>query len=118
MFSIYAKVTTPETSPILGPAQSPNQIIDPLDYTHPNNGVISGIELLYTCCSRTPPSGMGMSSISSVSGNANNVITNTNTNSIQTNVPITDDILEKCKQETHFTQYNYRAITPRQMPPF
>jgi hypothetical protein len=27
-------------------------------------------------------------------------------------------VLEKCKDENHFTHYNYRVTTPRQMPPF
>jgi hypothetical protein len=117
MFSIYAKVTTPESSPILGPAQSPTpQIFEPLDSTAKQQeqqeqqqhllDKMGGIGLLCACCSHTRGAGYDITNI-------------TNTTSIQTNASIPDVyILEKCKHETHFTHYNYRAITPRQMPPF
>ena len=122
MFSIYAKVTTPESSPILGPAQSPNQPLEPLDSTSNQQqqhqqqqelDKMGGIGLLCACCSRardsTTITGYDIAPLSD-----NNI---TNATSIQTNANITD-VLEKCKHETHFTHYNYRVITPRQMPPF
>jgi hypothetical protein len=125
MFSIYAKVITPESSPILGPTQSPNQTMDPppLDSLSKQQQLIDnpvGIGLLCACCSRTRTRGSGSSrtpiteyDIAQLSDNINNITTI----NIQTNAPITD-VLEKCKHETHFTHYNYRVITPRQMPPF
>jgi len=133
MFSIYSKVTTPESSPILGPAQSPTpQTFEPLDSTSKQQtqqqqqqqqeqqeqqqhllDKMGGIGLLCACCSRargsTTITGYDIAPLSD-----NNV---TNATNIQTNAPITD-VLEKCKHETHFTHYNYRVITPRQMPPF
>ena len=128
MFSIYAKVTTPESSPILGPAQSPSpQTFDPLDSTSKQQqqeqqqqeqqqqqllDKMGGIGLLCACCSRA----RGSTTITGydIAPLSDNI---TNTTSIQTNVPITE-VMEKCKHETHFTHYNYRVITPRQMPPF
>ena len=128
MFSIYAKVTTPESSPILGPAQSPTlQTFDPLDSTSKQQpqeqeqhqqeqqqllDKMGGIGLLCACCSRA----RGSTTITGydIAPLSDNI---TNINSIQTNAPITE-VLEKCKHETHFTHYNYRVITPRQMPPF
>ena len=130
MFSIYAKVTTPESSPILGPAQGPNQTFDPLDSTSKQQeqqqqeqqqqeqqqqqllDKMGGIGLLCACCSRA----RGSTSITGydIAPLSDNI---TNTTSIQTNAPITE-VMEKCKHETHFTHYNYRVITPRQMPPF
>ena len=133
MFSIYSKVTTPESSPILGPAQSPTpQTFEPLDSTSKQQpqeqqqhqqeqqqqqqqllDKMGGIGLLCACCSRargsTTITGYDIAPLSD-----NNI---TNATNIQTNAPITD-VLEKCKNETHFTHYNYRVITPRQMPPF
>ena len=127
MFSIYSKVTTPESSPILGPAQSPTpQTFEPLDSTSKQQtqqhqqeqqeqqqhllAKMGGIGLLCACCSRargsTTITGYDIAPLSD-----NNI---TNATNIQTNAPI----LEKCKHETHFTHYNYRVITPRQMPPF
>ena len=124
MFSIYAKVLTPESSPILGPMQSPNQTMDQLDSLPKQQQLIDkpdGIGLLCACCSRTRTRTRGSSStpiteydIAQLSDNINNITTAV---SIQTNAPITD-VLEKCKHETHFTHYNYRVITPRQLPPF
>ena len=115
MFSIYAKVTTPESSPILGPAQGPSpQTFDPLDSTSKQQqqeqtlDKMGGIGLLCACCSRARGSTTITGDIAPLSDNI------TNTTSIQNNAPI----LEKCKHETHFTHYNYRVITPRQMPPF
>jgi hypothetical protein len=126
MFSIYAKVLTPESSPILGPMQSPNQTMDQLDSLPKQQQLIDkpdGIGLLCACCSRTRTRDSSSSSRTpiteydiaqlSLSDNINNITTI----NIQTNAPITD-MLEKCKHETHFTHYNYRVITPRQMPPF
>jgi hypothetical protein len=128
MFSIYAKVTTPESSPILGPAQSPTlQTFDPLDSTSKQQpqeqeqhqqeqqqllDKMGGIGLLCACCSRA----RGSTTITGydIAPLSDNI---TNINSIKTNAPITE-VLEKCKHETHFTHYNYRVITPRQMPPF
>ena len=125
MFSIYAKVTTPESSPILGPAQGPNQTFDPLDSTSKQQeqqqqeqqqqqllDKMGGIGLLCACCSRA----RGSTTITGydIAPLSDNI---TNTTSIQTNAPITE-VMEKCKHETHFTHYNYRVITPRQMPPF
>lgn len=122
MFSVYAKVITPETSPILGPTQSPIQSIEPLNSTSQQQqdqeqilDTMGGIGLLCACCSRTR--GSMNTSISTydsapVSDNINNTI------SIQTNTAPMTHVLEKCKHETHFTHYNYRVITPRQMPPF
>ena len=128
MFSIYAKVTTPESSPILGPAQSPTlQTFDPLDSTSKQQpqeqeqhqqeqqqllDKMGGIGLLCACCSRA----RGSTTITGydIAPLSDNI---TNTTSIQTNAPITE-VMEKCKHETHFTHYNYRVITPRQMPPF
>jgi hypothetical protein len=128
MFSIYAKVTTPESSPILGPAQSPSpQTFDPLDSTSKQQqqeqqqqeqqqqqllDKMGGIGLLCACCSRA----RGSTTITGydIAPLSDNI---TNTTSIQTNAPITE-VMEKCKHETHFTHYNYRVITPRQMPPF
>ena len=134
MFSIYAKVTTPESSPILGPAQSPTpQTFDPLDSTSKRQerqeqqeqqkeqqkeqqqllDKMGRIGLLCACCSRargsTTITGYDIAPLSD-----NNI---TNATNIQTNAPITE-VLEKCKHETHFTHYNYRVTTPRQMPPF
>ena len=122
MFSVYAKVITPETSPILGPIQNPSQSFESLNSTSQQQqqdqgqllDKMGGIGLLCACCSRTR--GSMSTTISSydsapVSDNTNNTV------SIQTNAPMTD-VLEKCKHETHFTHYNYRVITPRQMPPF
>ena len=127
MFSIYAKVTTPESSPILGPLQSPTtQTFEPLDSTsnqqqqqpQPQQQLLDkmdkmgGIGLLCACCSRA------RGSTTTITGYVAPLSDNiTNATSIQTNAPITD-VLEKCKHETHFTHYNYRVITPRQMPPF
>jgi hypothetical protein len=122
MFSIYSKVTTPESSPILGPAQSPTlQTFEPLDSTSKQQekqehllDEMGGIGLLCACCSRARGSTTipcyGIAPLSD-----NNIVNVTN---IQTNAPITTDLLEKCKYETHFTHYNYRVVTPRQMPPF
>ena len=133
MFSIYSKVTTPESSPILGPAQSPTpQTFEPLDSTSKQQpqeqqqhqqeqqeqqqqllDKMGGIGLLCACCSRargsTTITGYDIAPLSD-----NNI---TNATNIQTNAPITD-VLEKCKHEIHFTHYNYRVITPRQMLPF
>ena len=122
MFSIYAKVTTPESSPILGPAQSPApQTFEPLDSTSKQQeqqeqqeqqllDKMGGIGLLCACCSRARGSSTPITDydIAPLSDNISNI------NSIQTNAPI----LEKCKHETHFTHYNYRVITPRQKPTF
>ena len=128
MFSIYAKVTTPESSPILGPAQSPSpQTFDPLDSTSKQqpqeqeqhqqeqqqlHDKMGGIGLLCACCTRA----RGSTTITGydIAPLSDNI---TNINSIQTNAPITE-VLEKCKHEIHFTHYNYRVITPRQMLPF
>lgn len=115
MFSIYSKVTTPETSPILGPTPSPTQSMEPLDSNLQQEeqqqhliDKMGGIGLLCACCSRRTHG------IAPLTDTINNITTAV---SIQTNAPMTD-VLEKCKHETHFTHYNYRAITPRQMPPF
>ena len=119
MFSIYSKVTTPETSPILGPTPSPTQSMEPLDSNSQQEeqqqqdqqhliDKMGGIGLLCACCSRRTHG------IAPLTDTINNITTAV---SIQTNAPMTD-VLEKCKHETHFTHYNYRAITPRQMPPF
>lgn len=114
MFSIYTKITTPESSPILGPAQSPNQTLEPLDSAsnQQHHGLGGGIGLLCACCSRT----RGSITITGddIAQRPDNISNNI---SIQTNAPL-PDILEKCKRETHFTHYNYRVLTPRQMPPF
>jgi hypothetical protein len=127
MFSMYAKVTTPESSPILGPAQSPNQPLEPLDSASNQQqqqqqeqqqqqqlDKMGGIGLLCACCTRARGSTMIADyDFAPLSDNLTNNI------NIQTNdVPIID-VLDKCKQhETHFTHYNYRVTTPRQMPPF
>ena len=124
MFSIYAKVITPESSPILGPTQSPNQTMDPLDSLSKQQQLIDkpgGIGLLCGCCSRTRNRGSSttitdydIAQLSDSISIANDV--NINNIDIQSHARI--DVLEKCKHETHFTHYNYRVITPRQMPPF
>ena len=118
MFSIYSKVTTPESSPILGPAQSPTpQTFEPLDSASKQQeqqeqllDKMGGIGLLCACCSGARCSTM-------ITAPLSDNISNSNAISIQPNVPI-PDVLENCKHETHFTHYNYRANTPRQMPPF
>jgi len=128
MFSIYAKAITPESSPILGPAQGPNNILEPLDSTSNQQqqqrrqqqqqqqqqqrhilDEMGGIGLLCACCSR-------------IRDNSNTIINYDiaplSSISSRNSEPISDDVLEKCNYETHYTHYNYRAITPRQMPPF
>jgi len=122
MFSIYAKVITPESSPVLGPMQSPTttttttQPIEPLDSVSPQQQQqqqlldnMGGIGLLCACCSRA----RGGNSSSSSSSSAY-IPSYDHDNDIEPTL----DVLENCKHETHFTHYNYRAITPRQMPPF
>lgn len=129
MFSIYAKVITPDSSPILGPTQSPNQTMDPLDSLSKQQPLIDkqsgiGIGLLCKCCSRTRSRG-NSTTISeydtaqlshSIANDIN--INNIDVNNIDIQSHAHIDVLEKCKHETHFTHYNYRVITPRQMPPF
>jgi hypothetical protein len=119
MFSIYSKVTTPESSPILGPAQSPNlQTFESLDSTSKQQDQqdqllhkMGGIGLLCTCCSRA----RGSTKITT--GYDSSPLSDNITS--QTTTPTTNLLeLEKYKHETHFTHYNYRVLTPRQMPPF
>ncbi len=114
MFSIYAKVITPESSPILGPMQSPGsttQLNEPLDSVSPQHQQqqlldnMGGIGLLCACCSRARGSNGSSGDIAYIP-------------KYDHDIEQSLDVLENCKHETHFTHYNYRAITPRQMPPF
>ena len=121
MFSVYTKVITPELSPVLGPAQSPpSQIMDPLDDGSQQQQLqeqviadkLGGFGLLCACCTST----RGGSTHISKYG-----IAPLSDDSIQTSFHSTNPptiVLEKCKHENHFTHYNYRVTTPRQMPPF
>jgi hypothetical protein len=117
MFSIYTKIITPEISPVLGPAQSPPcQIMEPLD-----NGSLQpqeqlgGFGLLCACCTssrcNTRVSEYGIAILPDISAGHINIQTHHST------TPPTI-VLEKCRDENHFTHYNYRVTTPRQMPPF
>jgi hypothetical protein len=50
MFTIYKKVTSPETSPLLGPAKSPD--INPMDPTDPDTNPFLESFSLCECCSQ------------------------------------------------------------------
>jgi hypothetical protein len=119
MFSIYTKVITPEISPVLGPAQSPPcQIMDPPldDGSRQPQEQLGGFGLLCACCTSsrctTRVSEYGIAILPDISAGYI---------SIQTHPPTPTPptiVLEKCKDENHFTHYNYRVTTPREMPPF
>lgn len=124
MFSIYAKVITPEISPVLGPAQSPSsQIMEPLDNDNGSQQPqeqLGGFGLLCACCTssrvttRVSETEYGIDILRDSSAGYISIQTQTHPPTL---TPPTI-VLEKCKDENHFTHYNYRVTTPRQMPPF
>ena len=128
MFSIYTKVITPELSPVLGPAQSPSQIMEPLDNGPHQQQLqeqliadkLGGFGLLCACCTSSRCT-THVSEYCIPDSSADYISIKTHPHTLHTpHTPHTlpTFVLEKCKDENHFTHYKYRVTTPRQMPPF
>lgn len=90
MFTIYKKVTSPETSPLLGPAKSPD--IKPTDPNPTDPDAKSLLESfsLCDCCSQR----------------SKDINANANANAIMKST-------ESEYEFNHATHYKYNVITPR-----
>ena len=90
MFTIYKKVTSPETSPLLGPAKSPD--ITPTDTNPTDPDTKSSLESfsLCDCCSQR----------------SKDINANANANAIMKST-------ESEYEFNHATHYKYNVITPR-----
>jgi len=104
MFTIYKKVTSPETSPLLGPAKSPD--IKPTDPTDPD--AIPPLESfsLCDCCSQRSKD-INANATANASANASaNATANASANAIMKST-------ESEYEFNHATHYKCNKTTPR-----
>ena len=113
MFSVYQKITTPESSPTLGPILGPIQTTNATTINAPEPFALSNY-----CCSHRKSNG---NNVNNDNGNNDNGNSNNSNNSETINnamIGKTDkqldlDVLESKYSFGHATHYTYRVTTPR-----
>ena len=100
MFSVYQKITTPESSPVLGPIQTTNATT----INAPEPFLLSNY-----CCSHRKSNNDNDNSNS----NSNNDSETINNAIGKTDKQLDLDVLESKYSFGHATHYTYRVTTPR-----
>lgn len=129
MFTVYQKIITPESSPVLGPIPitNPNNPINPINTNNPNNpnnannatNPINTLEPFslcnYCCSSRNGTKNIGTKNIGTKNdiNDKNNKNNKNNNDKKYSQEPDISDLPE-CKYEFgHATHYTYRITSPR-----
>jgi hypothetical protein len=95
--------------------------MDPLDNDNGSRQPqeqLGGFGLLCACCTSTRGGTTSCISKYGIAPLSDSIQTQSHDTTTTTPPPPPTIVLEKCKGENHFTHYNYRVTTPREMPPF